>query len=250
MKSVRWMISYILVASLGLWLAFAVSMKFMAPAHSQGAPSSGELPAEFMKEVEATQVPDASKGTAKTGAEAGKKEQVPPPPDQPVAPPPAAATHEAPPVVPPPPAEPPKGSTPGEAPVGDGATAVSPSPHVEYIPQDNYMYDPTGKRDPFKAYKAVRPLPKASAPKPESLEPLQRWELDRLQIVGILWDVRTPRAMVKDPDGAVYTVTKNSKIGRNEGFVAAIREGEVVVVETKYEEGNPVKEPKVMELKK
>lgn len=205
MKSVRWMVSYILVASLGLWLAFAVSIKFMAPAHSQSAPESGALPPEFTKEVEASQVP------------------VPPPPPE--------AAIEA------------------EAPVSDGATASSPQPS-QFILTDGYVYDPSGKRDPFKPFRTMRPGGADKAKPIETLEPLQRWELERLQVVGILWDVRKPRAMVRDPDGIVYTVVKDSKIGRSEGFVAAIREGEVVVIETRYEDGNVTKEPRVLELKK
>jgi type IV pilus assembly protein PilP len=108
-------------------------------------------------------------------------------------------------------------------------------------------YDPGALRDPFKAFRAARPLdagPKAI------LEPLQRFDVDRLRVVGILWDVRVPRAMVRDPDGGVHTVIKNSKIGRNEGFVAVIREGEVVVVETLYEDGKVLKDTRVMELTK
>lgn len=228
MKSVRWIVSYILVASLGLWLAFAVSMKFMAPAQSQEAPSNGDLPAEFMKEVEATQVPPAGSGA------------VP-------APPPSTATPPTEAMTPPPenvPAQIP--APPVEMPVGDAVTA----PVQEFVPRDSYVYDPTGKRDPFKIFKAFRPVAPDSAARQEILEPLQRWDLDRLQVVGILWDVRTPRAMIRDPDGAVFVVTKNSKIGRSEGFVAAIREGEVVVMETKYDEGKAFKEPRIMELKK
>nr|BFD65894.1 hypothetical protein HAGR004_09160 [Bdellovibrio sp. HAGR004] len=221
MKSVRWIVSYILVASLGLWLAFAVSMKFMAPAHSQDAPSNGDLPAEFLKEVESTQVPPAG------------------------ATPPAAAKD-----VPPPPAEPTQVPAPPaqDMPVGDAVTA--PPPVQEIVPRDGYVYDPTGKRDPFKVFKTVRPILPETAKQNEVLEPLQRWEIDRLQVVGILWDVKTPRAMIRDPDGAVFVVTKNSKVGRSEGFVATIREGEVVVMETKYEDGKAFKEPRVMELKK
>jgi type IV pilus assembly protein PilP len=56
--------------------------------------------------------------------------------------------------------------------------------------------------------------------------------------------------MVRDPDGGVYTVLKNSKIGRNEGVVTAIREGEIVVVETFYVDGATQKESKVMEFRK
>lgn len=222
MKSVRWIVSYILVASLGLWLAFAVSMKFMAPAQSQEAPSNGDLPADFMKEVEATQVPPA--GSAAPAAT---------PPGEGMTPPPENVPAQIP-------------APPAEMPVGDAVTA----PIQEFVPRDSYVYDPTGKRDPFKVFKAVRPVLPDSATRQEILEPLQRWELDRLQVVGILWDVRTPRAMIRDPDGAVFVVTKNSKVGRSEGFVAAIREGEVVVIETKYDEGKALKEPRIMELKK
>lgn len=233
MKSVRWIVSYILVASLGLWLAFAVSMKFMAPAHSQEAPANGDLPADFLKEVESTQVPSAGKPAATAAPTPAAKKGTPPP------------AHEAAPVhaqetVPPPPME--------EMPVGDGVTATPPAP--ELLQRDGYRYDPTGKRDPFKVFRTVRPTAQETVKQHEILEPLQRWEIERLQVVGILWDVRTPRAMIRDPDGAVFTVVKNSKIGRSEGFVAAIREGEVVVVETKYDDGKSLKETRVMELKK
>ncbi|MFS4459684.1 pilus assembly protein PilP [Bdellovibrio sp. HCB2-146] len=224
MKSVRWMVSYILVAVVGLGLAFAVSVRFMTPAHSQGAPSNGDLPPEFMKEVESTQVPPPPGQQPPQG-------QVPPPPT----------------AVPPPPTEPQMQPPPMDQPVGDGATAQQPAPVQQYDNGDDYFYDPTGKRDPFKPFRAVVIR---SDKKEVVLEPLQKWELERLQIVGILWEVKTPRAMIKDPDGAVHTIIKNSKIGRNEGYVAVIREGEIVVVETIYEDGKPIKTPRVVEFKK
>ena len=236
MKSVRWMMSYILVASLGLWLAFAVSMRFMAPAHSQNAPSNGDLPPEFMKEMENTQVPAAT-----PGAHPAATPQAAPTGQNP------AAGQAAPPSIPPPP---PEGmpAQPGQPAMGDAVTAPT-APQQDLIPRDDYVYDPTGKRDPFKPFRAIRTTTRKDIPK-DQLEPLQRWELDRLQIVGILWDVGTPRAMIKDPDGAVFTVIKNSKIGRNEGYVSAIREGEIVIVEVRYEDDKPIKETRVMELKK
>lgn len=222
MKALRWLFSYLFVAVLGLWLAFVVSMKFMAPAYSQTENKNSEFPAEFMQEVEKTQLPS-----------------VPPPNGEQQQP---AATVPEP--VPPPPSVP---ETQNQVPVGDGATATNPA--MELTQSDEYVYDPTGKRDPFKIFKPSNGYRPAAKPI-ESLEPLQRWELERLQVVGILWDVRTPRAMIKDPNGSVYTVMKNSKVGRNEGFIAAIREGEVVVIETIYGEGQPTKETRVMELKK
>ena len=231
MKSVRWMVSYILVAVVGLGLAFAVSVRFMAPAHSQGAPANGDLPPEFMKEVESTQVPPPNQG------------QVPPPPQGQVPPPPAQQPPQG--QVPPPPQQQ-QPQFPQEN-VGDGATAA-PVPMQTAHP-DDYFYDPTGKRDPFKPFRAAV-IPSAGQKQTAALEPLQKYELDRLQIIGILWEVRTPRAMVRDPDGIVHTVVKNTRIGRNEGYVAAIREGEIVVIETRYEDGKPVKEPRVLEFRK
>lgn len=235
MKSVRWLISYIFVSVLGLWLAFAISAKFMAPAYSQNTPASGELPPEFLKEVESTQAPSqpppgnnqpAVQKPVQSAPSSETVKQGPAQPQQPSVPPPPPAA--------------------AETPIGEGATAVGPSDLV----QEEYKYDPTGKRDPFAIYKTVRPS-KVDGPKSaDSAEPLQKWELDRLQVVGILWDVRIPRAMVQDPDGALYTIIKNSKIGRNEGFVAAIREGEIVIVETLYSDGQPARATRVMELKK
>lgn len=227
MKSVRWMVSYILVAVIGLGLAFAVSVRFMTPAHSQDAPSNGDLPPEFMKEVESTQVPLPPGQQPPAG-------QVPPPPTEMPPPPPEQQQ-----ISPPPPS--------ADQPVGDGATAQPAAQPQPYDNGDDYFYDPTGKRDPFKPFRAVVIR---SDKKEVVLEPLQKWELERLQIVGILWEVKTPRAMIKDPDGAVHTIVKNSKIGRNEGYVAVIREGEIVVVETIYEDGKPIKTPRLVEFKK
>ncbi len=66
---------------------------------------------------------------------------------------------------------------------------------------------------------------------------LQRFELDQLELVGIIWDVSRPKAMIKDPNGTLHVVEANSKVGRNNGYVAVIREGEIVVVEPIEDEG-------------
>jgi type IV pilus assembly protein PilP len=68
--------------------------------------------------------------------------------------------------------------------------------------------------------------------------------------MAIIWEVKSPKAMVKDPDGTSYMISKNTKIGRNGGYVVAIREGEVLVVETVDNEGVITKEVRILELKK
>jgi type IV pilus assembly protein PilP len=250
-KSVRWMMSYILVATLGLGLAFTLSVRFMKPAHSQEGPNKGDLPPEFMKEIEnqpgagapppppgqpQAGQPPAQKPPSIPGTSPAPTQQQPPPPPQPQAQQPTAQVPQQPPQQAPQPTQP----QPPPQQMPDGVTAQTDTGVV----MEEYVYDPTGKRDPFKPFKIVRA--KEEAP----LEPIQKFELGALNLVGILWDVRTPRAIVKDPDGKIYTIVRNSKMGRHEGFVAAIREGEVVVIETLYEDGKTLKEARVLELKK
>ncbi len=98
-----------------------------------------------------------------------------------------------------------------------------------------YDYDPKNKRDPFQPYYGQLELLPGKSVGP--LMYLQRFELDQLELVGIIWDVSRPKAMIKDPNGTLHVVEANSKVGRNNGYVAVIREGEIVVVEPIEDEG-------------
>jgi type IV pilus assembly protein PilP len=87
---------------------------------------------------------------------------------------------------------------------------------------------PTGTRDPF------RPMtlkPKAGSQPKENLSPLERLELGQLKVVGIVWDIKEPRAMIEDKAGLGYTVKVGTPVGSNEGRVKAIYRSEVVVEE-------------------
>lgn len=214
MKSLRWMASYVLVAVLGLWLAFFMSMKFMVPANSAEAPSSGELPPEFAKEVGVAPSAPAPKNENKKGAVPAAQAQAAITPPAQLPPPPAKATAEK--------------ST--------------------FALQDQYVYDPISKRDPFRPFKTNQP--KMVNNLPVKLEPLQEFDLDQIQIVGILWDVKNPRAMVRTPKNDLFTVYKNTKIGRNDGMVMAIREGEIVVSEVRFEDGKTYKGTRIKEMKR
>ncbi|WP_413288690.1 pilus assembly protein PilP [Bdellovibrio sp. HCB337] len=261
MKSTRWVITYIVVASLGLWGAFFMSLKFMTPGHAQAPeasgqpqkmepPAPGDLPPEFLQETQNAPAPNG---------------QIPPPPSQPPAQGGAAAVPQSPPQeIPPqgaPPAVPSSGAPPMVPPTMPVADPSQMPPPMEgsapVIPQfasdEQYTYDPTGRRDPFKPYRTYRPAPQVTAGPAKVIDesdPLQRWDLDRFAVVAIIWEVRQPKAMVKDPDGKMFMIGKNTKIGRNSGHVAAIREGEVLVVELIETEGVQTKEVKILELKK
>lgn len=109
-----------------------------------------------------------------------------------------------------------------------------------------FEYNPRGRRDPF-----IQPIPDKpveQGPVHGPLLPLQKFELTQLRLVGIIWDVRKPQAMIKDPSGATHLVGTNTRIGPRNGYIAVIREGEIVVVETQEQEGRLVSSAQVVKI--
>ncbi len=110
---------------------------------------------------------------------------------------------------------------------------------------EDFIYDPTDKRDPFSPYTSKSLLGSAIT------SPLQKFALDELKLIAIVWNVKSPKAMVLDPTGSSYIVLENDKIGKSDGYIAKIREGEVVIIETHLDlEGNKAYLTKSMFLKK
>ena len=108
-------------------------------------------------------------------------------------------------------------------------------------------WDPAGKRDPFKPYRAPRAVRQNSD---VVVDPLSLLDLSQVQVVAILWNNKIPRAVIRGA-GKLVTIFKRTNIGANNGIVAEIREGEVIVVET-FDDGfgNIVKEIKPLRLNK
>jgi type IV pilus assembly protein PilP len=65
----------------------------------------------------------------------------------------------------------------------------------------------------------------------DNLSPLERFELGQLKVVGIVWDVKEPRAMIEDSAGLGYTILVGTPIGASEGRVKGIHRDQVVVEE-------------------
>jgi Tfp pilus assembly protein PilP len=83
-------------------------------------------------------------------------------------------------------------------------------------------------RDPF------RPMTlrtKVQARVRENLSPLERFDLSQLKLVGIIWDIKEPRALVEDSTGLGYVVKVGTPIGNNDGKIKTIRRGEIVIEE-------------------
>lgn len=93
--------------------------------------------------------------------------------------------------------------------------------------QDAYAYNPIGKRDPFRSFLASGERSGDDVPQ----TPLQRYEVDQYQLVGIIWGVERPRALVQDPEGVGHVMEVGTYIGKNWGKVTRINSAEVVVTE-------------------
>lgn len=92
---------------------------------------------------------------------------------------------------------------------------------------DTPQYSPMGKRDPFQA-----PMKSQAKRRPrENLSPLERYEIGQLNLVGVVWDIKDPRAMVEDSSGLGYIVRVGTPIGPNEGKIKQIKPAEVVIEE-------------------
>lgn len=113
-----------------------------------------------------------------------------------------------------------------------------------------YLYDTReGRRNPFKPATFIEPGSLNNQMVGPST-PLERFELDELRLLAIIWDVKSPRAMFLDPANEVHTVGKDDRIGRRRGYIAVIREGEVVVVESSTYGGEPVYSTRILRMDK
>lgn len=71
----------------------------------------------------------------------------------------------------------------------------------------------------------------------EGVEPQRRWALKYYRLVGIIWNVDSPKAMITDKQNTLHMFRVNDKIGNNEGQITEIHNGEVVV----RERGNEIR---------
>ena len=115
---------------------------------------------------------------------------------------------------------------------GGAKTSAKPviaAPTATATPEEfeEYTYNPIGKRDPFKSFLAEEIAPGQQ----KIVTPLQRFDIDQLGLIGIIWGISTPRAMVVTPDGKGFVVQKGTLVGKNWGKVSRITQDEVIISE-------------------
>ena len=246
-----------LTGALSIGAAFVVSLNFLRYSRAQTpAPTAAAPPAPG---------PNAAVAPAPTAA-------------APPVPPPTSATTAAPPPPPPPPPNPggpgapqvpgTPPPVPGTPPGGPQAPTGAPIPAPPPPPGDAgpnagitqlegflepFIYDIVNRRDPFLPFADFIPRAEGSledAGPQRALSPAQRWDLDQLHLIGIMWDIKDPKAMFLDPEQDVMILGRDESIGNRNGYVATIREGEVVVVEALRKKGDIVYRTKVLRIER
>jgi type IV pilus assembly protein PilP len=92
---------------------------------------------------------------------------------------------------------------------------------------NNYIYDPTGKTDPFKSFIATR----EEKEKERAKTYLETLELSQLNVVVIVISPKNKWAMVQDSKGVGHVIKEGTLIGTNNGVVYKITQGEIIVRE-------------------
>jgi len=123
------------------------------------------------------------------------------------------------------------GSAPPPTPSQTKAAVAKPPAAAEAAaPALSYVYNPIGKRDPFRSPDA-EPAAQAGLAATACTEPLCRFDVDQLTLVAVVSGDANPLAMVQDPLGHGYFVRRNSRVGRQGGKVTQIMSDAVVVTE-------------------
>jgi type IV pilus assembly protein PilP len=97
------------------------------------------------------------------------------------------------------------------------------------VAEQDYFYDPRGKRDPFRSILFVD---EEESGEEQVSGPLGDFELGQLELSAVIWDAGNPRALIIDPGGRSFIVREGSQIGKNSGQVIHIGDSLVLVKET------------------
>jgi type IV pilus assembly protein PilP len=221
------LLAYTGVAALGVGAAFIVAMQFMGKSRAQ---DEGATPA-----------PPAAEESAATHGQPA----TPPPSEE--APAAAAQAPAAPDpnlggVQPSPDAHVKTTAAPAPSESGSGGGLAEIEGFLE-----PYIYDVVNRRDPFLAYAEFVPSDEGPS---RPMSPAQRFAIEDLKLVGIMWDVKEPRALFQDPENEILPLSRDDSIGNRNGYIAAIREGEVVVVEAIRKKGDIIYRTKVLRIER
>jgi len=94
--------------------------------------------------------------------------------------------------------------------------------------EEDYVYDPAGRRDPFRPFDFSGKRREFDA----SVPPLERYSLAQLRVTAILRDPEGNfKALVEDAEGRGYSVSEGARIGDQNGTVVSISPKSIKVLE-------------------
>ena len=132
----------------------------------------------------------------------------------------------------------PSPATPPGPPAATAAPAVKDAPTA---PAPNtYVFLST--RDPFKSDIEVLPEPAPDT----CAEPLCRYALDEYKLTGIVTGMGNPVAVLENPKGKGYVVSRGMKVGKQGGVVKEILRDSIVVAERRPDGQGATREEEIV----
>jgi len=112
------------------------------------------------------------------------------------------------------------------------------------------LFDFAAKKDPFKPYASepapTKPVIRVASEKTEDLLPIQRYEVSKFKLSGIIIGLKENTAMVVDPTGKGYVVKEGMPIGNNNGRITRISRTAIEVTEQFREDNGRVRKRAVI----
>ena len=138
----------------------------------------------------------------------------------------------------------PAAAAPSEPPPGllallnpQAAPAPADKPGESSIASPGKVAEKSGaQRDPFRPVILSEKVCKGQEPPIVARTPLQRYDLDSLKLVGVLWGQLGNKALIQAPDGKGYTVTVNTLVGSRGGVIKEIQADRLIVEESRRDE--------------
>lgn len=94
-----------------------------------------------------------------------------------------------------------------------------------------------GRKDPFKLPTHIIDMLKIKGASVQSTaaqethieaNPLKRWPLEEYSLVGVVWNVSSPKAMITDKEGKMHVIRIKDRLGVLQAIVIRIEEGRVI----------------------
>lgn len=110
--------------------------------------------------------------------------------------------------------------------------SVEPLP--QFKPYQNFTYSASDLRDPFEPAFELDEEDQESGLRPNTerpKEPLEKFPLDTLRMVGILEQHDQRWGLIKDPQNVVHRVQVGNYAGQNEGQIVSVTEEKIELIE-------------------